>query len=308
MSTQKILDEMLKATGLKAPRRFDGEDQEFLDKLSDKLSALEDDEFDELSKAAQSFANKMNKAANAKEEIPGFNLDGDDDDDEEDPPKRRGRTRRGADDDDDDDDEPPKRRGRGGKSSKPKEEELEFGELEDDMEGVKITSDKGRTVVGKVVEKDRTSVWLEDEDGKEHGFKRDRIDTIFLLTVAKDDDDEDDDEPPKRGRGRRSKDDDDDEPPKRRGRGRSKDDDDEEDDGGKSRSRSRGRGSRSSGGGKRKTKVQKVLDYIHENGGKSDSAIVKALAKDDVSVTEQSVKRYRTFIEYISKLNGVDWE
>ena len=287
MTTQAILDELVKASSFKLPRDFDGEDQEVLEALSDAVSDMEEDDWEDLSEEAQAHFNKMARASNQQKDLPGFKLEDDEkpkrgrrtkkddgDEEEEEKPKRARRTSRSNKDDEEEEEEKPKR-GRASKS-KAKEEEIEFGELEDGM-NVKITNDRGRTKPGKVVEKDRKTVWI-DDDGTEHEFSRAKIDVIFLVTEGADDDEEEEEKP---SRSRRAK----------------KDDDEGEDEG---EDKKPARGGRASG---KLTKLQLRHKTLIDNWDKTDKVIAGKL---DDTVNEDHIRRDRKTIGFISKCLDAD--
>ena len=307
MTTQAILDELVKASIFKLPRDFDGEDQEVLEALSDAVSDMEEDDWEDLSEEAQAHFNKMARASNQQKDLPGFKLEDDEkpkrgrrtkkddgDEEEEEKPKRARRTSRSNKDDEEEEEEKPKR-GRASKS-KAKEEEIEFGELEDGM-NVKITNDRGRTKSGKVVEKDRKTVWI-DDDGTEHEFSRAKIDVIFLVTEGADDDEEEEEKPSRSRRAKKDDDDGEDEKPSRSRSRRAKKDDDEGEDEGEDKKPARG--GRASG---KLTKLQLRHKTLIDNWDKTDKVIAGKL---DDTVNEDHIRRDRKTIGFISKCLDAD--
>jgi ribosome maturation factor RimP len=154
----KIKTELMKATDVTAKR---GEDnQEFLARLMKGVSDLNDKEWEGLSKEAQDWFNDAADAKNAKAKtLPDF-PDLEKAEQEEEKPK----TRRGAAKEEPEDEAP----------AKPK-----VGAV------AKITTKRGKSSTGTIVEIDDDVVVIKHGDGTEEEFDRSRVESIELASTGK---------------------------------------------------------------------------------------------------------------------------
>lgn len=143
----KIQAEILAATGLKVVRNEDRQD--CIKRLMKGVAALKDAEWEDLSQEAQDWFNTAADAQNAKKKtLPDF-PDLKDEDTAEDEPKT---TRRG--------------------SSSAKAAEPKVGVI------AKVTTKRGKSATGKIVELDDDVVVLKMGDGSEEEFDRSRVESI----------------------------------------------------------------------------------------------------------------------------------
>lgn len=148
MAKKEIGTELVKASAVK---RTEGEEeQSFLSRIVRKIAALDNDEWEALSAAAQSWYNDAAEAMNKKKDIDGF---------EDDAPKRR--TAPPA------EEEAPKARGTKAKDPEPEDDEPAAPVVGDT---VKVTNDKGEKFKGVVTEIDEKNLVM-DVDGEEEVFR-----------------------------------------------------------------------------------------------------------------------------------------
>lgn len=153
----KIQAELLKATDLSTKR---GEDrQDFLGRLMKEVAALDDKGWDNLSKAAQDWFNDAADAKNAKAKVlPDFP-----DAEAEAVEEEKTKTRRGS-----------KAEPEAEAPAKPK-----VGMV------AKITTKRGKSATGTIVELDDEVVVIKLGDGTEEEFARDRVESIEVASSGK---------------------------------------------------------------------------------------------------------------------------